>query len=175
MDIKKFGDFINEDVKIPVVDILIDENGNIYNGVLSKYPLRKGNISQVITKIPSNIKKPGPTFGKKTTTTKVVINGIVGSDSKSYPFGVDKNGYLVYPEGKVDEDGYVLNDSNEFRGGDLEFQRIGSGGKIIKNNANLNKMGTIIVFPSFIEHRITPVTKGVRYSAVTWAQGPAFK
>ena len=113
MDIKKFGDFINEDVKIPVVDILIDENGNIYNGVLSKYPLRKGNISQVITKIPSKIKKPGPTFGKKTTTTKVVINGIVGSDSKSYPFGVDKNGYLVYPEGKVDEDGYVLNDSNE--------------------------------------------------------------
>jgi hypothetical protein len=94
MDIKKFDDFINEDVKIPVVDILIDNKGNVYNGILPQYPLRKGNISQVITKIPSNIKKPGPTFGKKTTTTKVVINSIVGSDSKPYPFGVDKNGYL---------------------------------------------------------------------------------
>jgi hypothetical protein len=113
MDIKKFGDFINEDVKIPVVDILIDENGNIYNGVLSKYPLKKGNISQVITKIPSNIKKPGLTFGKKTTTTKVVINDIVGSDKVSYPLGVDKNGYLVYPSSRVDEDGYVLTEGGE--------------------------------------------------------------
>jgi PKHD-type hydroxylase len=68
----------------------------------------------------------------------------------------------------------LLNDSNEFRGGDLEFQRIGPGGKIIKNNANLNKIGTIIVFPSFIYHRVKPVTKGKRHSLVIWGIGNSF-
>ena len=46
MDIKKFGDFINEDVKIPVLDVLIDDNGNLYNGKIQNFPLRKGNIIQ---------------------------------------------------------------------------------------------------------------------------------
>ena len=45
MAIKKFDDFINEDVKIPVLDVLIDDNGNLYNGE-GGYPLRKGNIVQ---------------------------------------------------------------------------------------------------------------------------------
>ena len=34
--------------------------------------------------------------------------------------------------------------------------------------------GTIIVFPSFVEHQVAPVTKGVRYSLVTWFTGPPF-
>ena len=45
MDIIKFNDFINEDVKIPVLDVLIDDYGNLYNGE-EGYPLRKGNIVQ---------------------------------------------------------------------------------------------------------------------------------
>lgn len=35
--------------------------------------------------------------------------------------------------------------------------------------------GTIIVFPSFLRHRVTPVTRGVRYSLVTWMEGPYFR
>ena len=35
--------------------------------------------------------------------------------------------------------------------------------------------GTVIVFPSFMLHGVEPVTKGVRYSAVTWMVGPYFK
>jgi PKHD-type hydroxylase len=34
--------------------------------------------------------------------------------------------------------------------------------------------GTIIVFPSFILHEVTPVRRGRRNSLVTWAHGPAF-
>ena len=34
--------------------------------------------------------------------------------------------------------------------------------------------GSIIVFPSFLKHRVTPVTKGVRYSLVSWFVGPPF-
>ena len=34
--------------------------------------------------------------------------------------------------------------------------------------------GSIIVFPSFMDHRVTPVTKGTRYSLVAWFVGPPF-
>ena len=35
--------------------------------------------------------------------------------------------------------------------------------------------GTVVVFPSFLEHSITPVTKGVRHSLVGWFTGPNFR
>jgi hypothetical protein len=35
--------------------------------------------------------------------------------------------------------------------------------------------GSVLVFPSFIPHGVEPVTKGVRYSIVTWMVGPYFK
>ena len=34
--------------------------------------------------------------------------------------------------------------------------------------------GSVIVFPSSMEHRVAPVTKGIRYSLVTWFLGPPF-
>lgn len=37
------------------------------------------------------------------------------------------------------------------------------------------KKGDILVFPSFIVHGVEPVTKGIRYSAVTWLVGNYFK
>ena len=37
-----------------------------------------------------------------------------------------------------------------------------------------NKTGSIIIFPSYMEHRIKPVTKGTRYSLVIWFLGPPF-
>jgi hypothetical protein len=37
------------------------------------------------------------------------------------------------------------------------------------------KKGTVLVFPSFMPHGVEPVTKGVRYSVVTWMVGPYFK
>jgi PKHD-type hydroxylase len=62
----------------------------------------------------------------------------------------------------------LLSDPSEFEGGELQF-------KGIEDRKILTKQGSIVVFPSFIEHRVTPVTKGVRYSAVTWANGPSFR
>ena len=42
--------------------------------------------------------------------------------------------------------------------------------------ANLikEKMGTVIVFPSYMVHRVRPVTKGTRYSLVSWFCGEPF-
>ena len=62
----------------------------------------------------------------------------------------------------------LLSDPSKFEGGELQF-------KGIEDQKILTKQGSIVVFPSFIEHRVTPVTKGVRYSAVTWASGPSFR
>jgi PKHD-type hydroxylase len=62
----------------------------------------------------------------------------------------------------------LLSDPSTFEGGELQF-------KGVEDQKVLTTQGSIIVFPSFIEHRVTPVTKGVRYSAVTWVNGPAFK
>ena len=35
--------------------------------------------------------------------------------------------------------------------------------------------GTMIVFSSFLYHRITPITEGYRYSIVGWISGPPWK
>ena len=35
--------------------------------------------------------------------------------------------------------------------------------------------GTAILFPSFVLHRVTPVTTGLRWSLTLWAHGPAFR
>ena len=35
--------------------------------------------------------------------------------------------------------------------------------------------GTVTMFPSFLLHRVTPVTSGVRSAAVSWIMGPSFR
>lgn len=61
-----------------------------------------------------------------------------------------------------------LSNPKDYEGGLFEF-------KALENNMQKFPQGSIIVFPSYIEHRVTPVTKGERYTAVAWAEGPAFK
>lgn len=60
----------------------------------------------------------------------------------------------------------LLNDESEYEGGDL---------KILDETVSTKKQGTIIVFPSFMAHQVTPVIRGVRYSAVCWMMGPKWK
>lgn len=35
----------------------------------------------------------------------------------------------------------------------------------------IRNQGTILYIPSFVEHQVTPITKGVRYSLVAWFEG----
>ena len=37
------------------------------------------------------------------------------------------------------------------------------------------KKGSVLLFPSWVLHRVTPVTKGVRKSIVVWVMGPKFR
>ncbi len=64
-----------------------------------------------------------------------------------------------------------LTDPNEYEGGNLEFSDI----YFYPDAEQLRKRGTVIVFPSFVKHRVTPVTKGVRHSMVAWMQGPPWR
>lgn len=62
-----------------------------------------------------------------------------------------------------------LSDSNEYEGGDLEFQ-------INQNSVKAPRtQGTVVVFPSFIMHRVTEITKGKRRSIVGWVSGPPYR
>lgn len=62
-----------------------------------------------------------------------------------------------------------LSDSTEYEGGHLQFQ-------INQNQVNAPKSaGTVVIFPSFVQHRVTPITNGVRKSLVAWITGPHFK
>ena len=64
----------------------------------------------------------------------------------------------------------ILNDN--FEGGAFEFASYGKQQCVITPIEA--KAGSVIVFPSTMEHRVAPVTKGIRYSVVTWFLGPPF-
>ena len=69
----------------------------------------------------------------------------------------------------------LLSDENEYEGGNLEFQtRDQDDPNIVVTTEKIKKKGTIIVFPSYTWHRVTPVTKGTRYSLVIWNLGNPF-
>ncbi len=62
-----------------------------------------------------------------------------------------------------------LSDPDEYEGGDLQFM-------INQNIVNApREKGTVIIFPSFIMHRVTPITKGTRQSIVGWVSGPPYR
>jgi PKHD-type hydroxylase len=100
------------------------------------------------------------------------VNGVERVQIGKYGVG---GHYDWHIDASIPEDGFqrklsvsiLLNDPNEFEGGELEFKDVSNQPKL--------KQGSIIVFPATIEHRVLPVTSGVRYSAVTWARGFPFR
>jgi PKHD-type hydroxylase len=59
-----------------------------------------------------------------------------------------------------------LTDPEEYDGGEFEVFGIGKSEKA---------KGTIFVMPSFVTHKVHPVTRGTRFSLVAWVSGPAFR
>lgn len=67
-----------------------------------------------------------------------------------------------------------LTDPSEYEGGDLIFEKIGNE-PTPDHMAVMKQKGSLIAFPSFIFHKLTPVTKGKRRSLVAWFEGPKFQ
>ena len=63
-----------------------------------------------------------------------------------------------------------LSEKNEYTGGDFEFR----DAKHI-DMKHARDVGTMIVFPSILYHRVTPLIKGQRHSIVGWVVGPQWK
>ncbi len=64
-----------------------------------------------------------------------------------------------------------LSDPTTYDGGDLELAVHELTGT---SAGGLRAQGTLILFPSFLMHRVTPVTRGARHAIVGWLHGPAF-
>tara|TARA_R100001463_G_scaffold86584_1_gene141442 strand:+ start:526 stop:1098 length:573 start_codon:yes stop_codon:yes gene_type:complete len=58
-----------------------------------------------------------------------------------------------------------------YEGGQLEFPN--DSEKF--NEEDAREQGTAIFFPSYLTHGVQPVTKGIRYSLVSWFKGPSFR
>ena len=65
-----------------------------------------------------------------------------------------------------------LSDETKYEGGSLEFGITDKSGK--NNYTAPRTRGSITIFPAFLSHRVTPVTKGKRYSLITWMLGDCF-
>ena len=61
-----------------------------------------------------------------------------------------------------------LSNPEDYEGGVFEL-------KSLKQPLGKLPRGSIIVFPSYLSHRVTPVTKGTRYTATSWMMGPTFR
>jgi PKHD-type hydroxylase len=63
-----------------------------------------------------------------------------------------------------------LTDENEYEGGNIEAF------SSIENPMLLPRaQGTVLAFPSYLVHRVTPITKGTRHSLVGWVNGKPFR
>lgn len=111
-----------------------------------------------------------------------------------YQFDLDGFDYFQYTEYDANENGkyeyhmdtflneecktrklsitICLNESGkDYEGGQLEFN-------VSQESLSAEfgtKKGRMVLFPSFIIHRVKPVTKGIRKSIVVWVEGPKFK
>jgi PKHD-type hydroxylase len=65
-----------------------------------------------------------------------------------------------------------LSDSDEYEGGDLELFK---GGDPSDADKAPRGKGVVFIFPSFMMHRVTPITKGTRRSFVLWVGGTHFR
>ena len=74
-----------------------------------------------------------------------------------------------------------LTDGSEYTGGELQFDcrnydpHMRDEDKHVLTVKEILPKGSIVVFPSFVWHRVQPVTKGTRYSLVVWNLGYPFK
>lgn len=67
-----------------------------------------------------------------------------------------------------------LSPESEYEGGSLVLENT-TNNPSEGDMAAMRQQGTVIAFASFMFHRLTPVTRGKRYSLVAWFEGPPFQ
>jgi len=120
-------------------------------------------------------------------TYKLIGDAIYAGNEKYYKFNLSGiNDSIQYSVYTGEDQGYYdwhidamrnhkrkisaviqLSDPSEYEGGELQVQ---NGGVTVAEKAK----GSFIIFPSWMTHKVTPVTQGVRKTLVLWVDGPAF-
>lgn len=90
-----------------------------------------------------------------------------GSEGGHYDWHIDYGGHNPRPR-KISIS-IQLSEPQAYEGCELHLK---AGNRI---DIAPKKRGTIIAFPSFFLHRVTPVTAGTRKSLVVWAAGTPFR
>jgi len=61
-----------------------------------------------------------------------------------------------------------LSNPADYEGGEFEFL-------LVTDELGPRSRGSLIAFPSYLAHRVRPVTSGTRLSLVSWIGGPPFR
>ena len=98
-----------------------------------------------------------------------------GNRKQHYDWHTDA-GVKIYDNGKVRKLSMTvaLVDGSEYEGGDFEVRLESSKNDEVHKIKAAKLKGSVTIFPSFVWHRVTPVTSGTRYSLVNWHQGRPF-
>ena len=112
--------------------------------------------------------------------TKYKVGQYYDWHADSWPKPYEKEGLF---KGKIRKLSMTcqLTDGSEYEGGELEFDfrnyepPLRDESKHVTQCKEILPKGSIIVFPSFLWHRVKPITKGIRYSLVLWHLGYPFK
>lgn len=128
-------------------------------------------------------------FGREIATT--IMDYVSTANRRAFGFDIDRCWDIQFTEYNAEYQGFYkmhtdnnfmnttpydrklsiviqLTDPKEYEGGRLQFANA-------DQPENFLKRGSIIVFPSYLEHGVTPVTNGTRYSLVSWVEGPKFR
>jgi len=93
---------------------------------------------------------------------------VYGSDEDHYTWHVDHGSHRSRPPRKLSLV-LQLSHPHEYEGGDLETMVSNTPVAVEK------RRGIIHAFPSYVLHRVTPVTAGTRRTLVVWTSGPPFR
>lgn len=87
-----------------------------------------------------------------------------------YDWHIDLSGNLETSSRKLSFVVFLSN-PKDYDGGNLDFD--------MKDKSRTPfvpmEQGSMIIFPSFLPHRVLPVTRGVRHTLVGWIHGPSFQ
>lgn len=97
-------------------------------------------------------------------------------DGNIMPMGYTTDHHMVGKVRKISTT-INLNVPGDYDGGNLKFDFGMHTDKSARFHEceEIRPQGSLIVFPSFLPHCVTPVTRGTRYSLVLWSLGDPFK
>jgi len=78
-------------------------------------------------------------------------------------------GHSLYSRRKISL-AVMLSEPASHEGGHLEFFSSDT-----RRPRPIVKQGDVVVFPAWMKHRVTPVTRGERWSLIGWWSGPPFR